>query len=276
MKKNVLAFYAHADDVEWSCAGTYAKLIKNGYKGYHLLTTCCNSGTGMNLNLEKTSYSFSMPSNYTRKIRRKEQLNAGKWLGTSEHIFMDHKEAVYTTEKLEVVSPDLKTRKFNKKPEGKEPVAIASCMEKYIKYAEDVFVRLEPEITFTMPPFYNTNPDHSLTGTLALKGFIRASKRVKLGSLYCSSNDTCAGESSYFISNTDHWIVEVSESMEQVWRAGAEHKCQQAWISDIVGYYHGLRRRNIGSEWGSSAKYTELREDFCRIIDWEEARELEV
>lgn len=280
MKKTILAFFTHVDDLEYGGAATYAKFIKEGYEGYHVLTTRSNSGTGINLELEKSVYGFAIPSNQLSRIRKEEQSKAGKWLGTKEHIFMDLKEHVYTTKDLRVLSPDLKNRSFgDDQPEGREPVEIAAGKEEYIREVEEIFTRIEPAITLTFSPHVNPNPDHSTTGLMALKGYVRASKRVKLGPMYAPMNLTFeATYSPYFVPVSDRWIVEVSECLEQVCRAEGEFKCQRGASYEFnVNWIMGLRRRYPLTSWGNkNENVTEMIEEFWKIIDWDEAKDLEV
>lgn len=267
----------HSDDLEYGGAATYVKFIKNGYKGYHVLSTRSNSGTGLNLELEETIYSFQIPSNKIARIRKQEQLRAGKWLGTTEHIFMDFKESVYVDRRLKVHAPDLKTRHFGKdQPVGREPIMVAAGMEKSIKEAEEIFMRLEPEITLTMTPFAEANPDHTATGLMAIKGFIRAAKRVKLGPMYVPMN-LMEFTTPYVVPPSDRWTVEVGDVMEQVFRAETEWKCQRGRSVDVnKRWAMGLRKHHLHDSWNNNLPMTEMTEEFWKLIDWEEAKELEV
>jgi len=75
---------AHADDAEWGCAGTVAKWCAEGWEVVYVL---CTDGS-------KGSDDPEITSEELIKIRRQEQLNAGKVLGLREVVFLDYPDAM--------------------------------------------------------------------------------------------------------------------------------------------------------------------------------------
>ena len=75
---------AHADDAEWGCAGTVAKWCAEGWEVVYVL--CTDGGKGSN--------DPQVTSEELTKIRRQEQLNAGKVLGLREVVFLEYPDSM--------------------------------------------------------------------------------------------------------------------------------------------------------------------------------------
>lgn len=76
----VLGVVAHPDDLEFGMAGSVAKFIAEGAKGYYFILTNANKGTE----------DRSLTSDQLRDIRRNEQREAGKILGLTDVFFGDY------------------------------------------------------------------------------------------------------------------------------------------------------------------------------------------
>lgn len=74
---------AHPDDLDFGASGTIAKWIKQGAICYYLI--CTSGGKG--------SDDPKMTEKKLAKIRRQEQINAGKILGLKNVFFLKHKDA---------------------------------------------------------------------------------------------------------------------------------------------------------------------------------------
>lgn len=109
--KIVLGVAAHPDDLDFGASGTIAKWVKEGAICYYLI---CTNGC-------KGSSDPAMTGEKLIKIRRQEQLKAGKILGLKNVFFLEHndtelvanltlkKEITYYIRKLKpeiVISPD--------------------------------------------------------------------------------------------------------------------------------------------------------------------------
>ena len=75
---------AHADDAEWGCSGTVAKLCSEGWEMVHVL---CTDGS-------KGSSDREMTSEELVRIRHLEQVNAGKALGLKDVVFLDYEDSM--------------------------------------------------------------------------------------------------------------------------------------------------------------------------------------
>lgn len=78
--KVILGVVAHPDDLEFGMAGTVAKYIAEGARGYYFILTNANKG----------SADRSMVPDKLRDLRRKEQREAGKILGLTDVFFGDY------------------------------------------------------------------------------------------------------------------------------------------------------------------------------------------
>ena len=81
--KRGLVVTAHADDAEYGCSGTVARLISEGWDFAYVL---CTDGS-------KGSSDRNITEKELSSIRRKEQENAGKILGLSHVSFLDHPDS---------------------------------------------------------------------------------------------------------------------------------------------------------------------------------------
>ncbi len=134
--KNVLAVFAHPDDIDFSSAGTIAKWAQ---KGSNISYLVCTDGS-------KGSDDPRMTARKLAALRKKEQLAAAKILGVRDIIFLNHRDG-------ELV-PDLRLK------------------EQIVK----VIRRKKPDVVITLNPafFYSTkygfvnHPDHRAAGQAAL------------------------------------------------------------------------------------------------------------
>ena len=85
MKKNktkILAIGAHPDDLDFGCAGTMAKLTRQGNEAVYLIISDGSKG----------SQKVKVTSGKLAKIRQEEQKKAAKAVGVSEVIFLGIKD----------------------------------------------------------------------------------------------------------------------------------------------------------------------------------------
>ena len=75
---------AHADDAEFGCSGTVAKLCSEGWE---LVYVMCTDGSKGSSDREITGPELA-------KMRRQEQINAGKVLGLKDVVFLDHEDSM--------------------------------------------------------------------------------------------------------------------------------------------------------------------------------------
>lgn len=82
MTKRILVFSAHPDDLDFGCAGTIAKLVKEGNK----ITYCIIS------NGEKGTHKIKSSRQAIISIRKKEQKKAASIVGVKDVIFLNEKD----------------------------------------------------------------------------------------------------------------------------------------------------------------------------------------
>ena len=75
---------AHADDAEFGCSGTVAKLCGEGWE---LVYVMCTDGSKGSSDRELTGPELV-------KMRRQEQIDAGKVLGLKDVVFLDHEDSM--------------------------------------------------------------------------------------------------------------------------------------------------------------------------------------
>ena len=82
--KRGMVVVAHADDAEYGCSGTVAKLCSEGWEMVYVL---CTDGS-------KGSSDREMTREELVRIRREEQINAGKALGLKDIAFLDYEDSM--------------------------------------------------------------------------------------------------------------------------------------------------------------------------------------
>ena len=82
--KRGMVVVAHADDAEYGCSGTVAKLCSEGWEMVYVL---CTDGS-------KGSSDREMTQEELVRIRRQEQLDAGKALGLKDVVFLDYEDSM--------------------------------------------------------------------------------------------------------------------------------------------------------------------------------------
>ena len=75
---------AHADDAEFGCSGTVAKLCAEGWEMVYVM---CTDGSKGSSDREVTQKELA-------QIRRREQINAGKVLGLKDVVFLDYEDSL--------------------------------------------------------------------------------------------------------------------------------------------------------------------------------------
>ena len=76
---------AHADDAEFGCSGTVAKLCSEGWEMVYVM---CTDGSN------KGSSDREMTPEELVRTRRQEQINAGKVLGLKDVAFLDYEDSL--------------------------------------------------------------------------------------------------------------------------------------------------------------------------------------
>ena len=88
---NILALFAHPDDVELACAGTLLKYKKQGHKIFIGLSTSGDQGTNVYDSREEIG-----------AIREKEQLEAAKYYDAEVRFCRFHDQRLFDTEEVRI------------------------------------------------------------------------------------------------------------------------------------------------------------------------------
>lgn len=134
--KVVLGVVAHPDDLEFGMAGTVAKYIAEGAKGYYLILTNANKG----------SSDRSITPEQLRDTRREEQRAAGQILGLSDVFFCDYDDGCL--ECNHDVKRDIVRAIRTVKP--------------------DVVLTMDPTFAYDVERGFINHPDHRAAGQAAL------------------------------------------------------------------------------------------------------------
>ncbi len=84
LAKRGMVVVAHADDAEWGCSGTVAKLCHEGWQMVYVL--CTDGSKGID--------DPEISSEELIRIRKAEQTNAGQVLGLKEVVFLGYEDAM--------------------------------------------------------------------------------------------------------------------------------------------------------------------------------------
>lgn len=135
--KIVLGVAAHPDDLDFGASGTIAKWIKEGATVYYLI---CTDGS-------KGSDDPDMTFAKLIKIRRQEQIEAGKVLGLKDAYFLDHKDA-------EVMHHDINLKRD---------------IVRYIRQLKpDIVVTIDPTLMYSTSMNFINHTDHRAVGLAAM------------------------------------------------------------------------------------------------------------
>lgn len=129
--QRALVVTPHPDDAEFGCAGTVAKLVKEGKQVFYLVTTNGNKG----------GRDTDMTGEFLRSAREEEQRRAADILGVSEVTFLDFGDG-----------------------ELEDNAEFRGELVYHIR-------RLKPDIVFTTDPFRSSfyiHRDHRMTGIVTL------------------------------------------------------------------------------------------------------------
>jgi len=134
--KIVLGVAAHPDDLEWAMAGSAAKWAKAGADVYYLI---CSDGS-------KGSDDRSLTSADLIKLRRNEQIAAGKVLGLKDVIFLDYEDGMVEAN-----------------------TSLKRDIARVIRQLEpDTMVAMDPSMYYNSQFGYINHPDHRAVGEAAL------------------------------------------------------------------------------------------------------------
>ena len=224
---------AHADDAEFGCSGTVAKLCAAGWEMVYVM---CTDGS-------KGSSDREITQRRLASIRRKEQQNAGKTLGLKDVVFLDYEDSM--------LQPTLALRKD-----------IAREIRRY-----------KPDVLITMYPMRNLDggwgvghPDHMAAGEAALQAvFPTARDHMTFPDLLEAGFEPHKVAEVWIIGHpTPDLYVDVTQHMDTSVAALMQHKSQmngrdEAWASEMMRRWRRERGVGKGIQYAEAFKRIEFR-----------------
>lgn len=243
MKKNIMVFYAHGDDVELEAGGTLAKYLDSGYTGCYVIATNSNSGFNVGPRGQQFTYSEEISE------KRRKEIHAAAAVFGLEPTILNFKEHLYTTQDGERLYADIKEFKFKDvPPTGRVPIVVAPRIPEIVDEVEKLFLEYEPEITLTHPP--DANPDHYCTMLLACNAFRQAARKVSLGTIYMTAPWT----TSFLPLKKPDFYVDVTDYIDKNLEALSKHKsqCEHAAGDPRMRKRLGKWGEKIGAEYAEA------------------------
>lgn len=224
---------AHADDAEFGCSGTVAKLCAAGWEMVYVM---CTDGS-------KGSSDREITQRQLASIRRKEQQNAGKTLGLKDVVFLDYEDSM--------LQPTLALRKD-----------IAREIRRY-----------KPDVLITMYPMRNLDggwgvghPDHMAAGEAALQAvFPTARDHMTFPDLLEAGFEPHKVAEVWIIGHPQPDLyVDVTRHMDTSVAALMQHKSQmngrdEAWASEMMRRWRRERGVGKGIQYAEAFKRIEFR-----------------
>ena len=224
---------AHADDAEFGCSGTVAKLCTAGWEMVYVM---CTDGS-------KGSSDREITQRQLASIRRKEQQNAGKTLGLKDVVFLDYEDSM--------LQPTLALRK---------------------DIAREIRIH-KPDVLITMYPMRNLDggwgvghPDHMAAGEAALQAvFPTARDHMTFPDLLEAGFEPHKVAEVWIIGHPQPDLyVDVTQHMDTSVAALMQHKSQmngrdEAWASEMMRRWRRERGVGKGIQYAEAFKRIEFR-----------------
>ena len=221
---------AHADDAEYQCSGTVAKWCRAGMEVVYVLCTDGSKGSG----------DPSMTPERLVKMRREEQLAAGRVLGLREVVFLGYEDSV--------LQPTLELRR--------------DLVREIRRHKPDILICPSPIRSFRWRGFFG-HPDHLAAGEATLSAVFPAARdRMTFPELLKEGLEPHKVREVLLmdIPEPDKWI-DVSGSVDIAVQALKKHVSQ---VGDGHGDDEWMRkwRREVGKdhemEYAEAFKYFQL------------------
>lgn len=193
--ERALVIAAHADDIEFSAAGTVARWVAEGADVAYVLCTDGSKGTS----------DPTMQPEVLAKIRREEQLAAAARLGVKEVMFLDYEDGV--------LEPSIDLRR--------------DIVRAIRKFRPDAVVCMDPTVRWYGRSYIN-HPDHIAVGNAVLAAvYPSARDRWVFPELLAEGLEPHKTRDLYLMSTSepDVWI-DITETIELKIAALMEHKTQ--------------------------------------------------
>lgn len=225
----VLGIGAHADDIDFTSAGTIARLAAEGATVYYLVLTDGSKGTA----------DRSVAANALVPKRRQEQLDAAKSLGVREVFFLDYEDG-----RLEVTQ------------------GLKRDIVRYIRRCRpDVVLCFDPSMLYSAARNFVNHPDHRACGQATLDAvYPLARDHLSFPELLeegLEPHKTKVLLLTHF--DQANYMVDISTTIEQKMAVFAVHASQSPQLDDKQA-----RHRQLAADIGAACGY-EYAEGFVRI-----------
>ena len=187
---------AHADDAEYGCSGTVARLCDEGWEVVYVLCTDGSKGTG---DREISGKELS-------RLRRREQRNAGRVLGLKDVVFLDYEDSV--------LQPTLELRR--------------DIAREIRRHRPDVLITMHPQRSLDGAGWGIGHPDHMAAGEAALAAvFPTARDHLTFPELLEAGLEPHKVAEVWIMGHPepDHWM-DVTRHVDTSIRALMEHESQ--------------------------------------------------
>ena len=215
--KRGMVVVAHADDAEWGCAGTVAKLCAEGWQMVYVL--CTDGSKGID--------DPEIDGEELVRIRKQEQTNAGQVLGLHDVVFLGYEDAM--------LEPSLDLRR--------------DISREIRRYRPDLIICQNPVRTL-VGRGYIGHPDHFAAGEATLAAvYPTARDRLTFPQLLAEGLEPHKVRELWIMDrqNADQY-VDVTDHIETAVAALQAHASQVS-PEDADKYLKGWRRE-IGAEVG--------------------------
>ena len=216
---------AHADDAEFGSSGTVAKWCSEGWEVVYVI---CTDGS-------KGSSDPDMTQEKLAKIRRQEQIDAGKVLGLKDVVFLGYEDSM--------LEPTLELRR--------------DIAREIRRHRPDILICPYPIRNLDGSGFGAGHPDHLAAGDAALSAvFPTARDRLTFPDLLEEGLEPHKVSEVWVVGHPepDHW-VDVSEHMETSAKALAQHASQLSWSAEEADKFMRQWRRRTAV--GRGMQYAE-------------------
>lgn len=271
MKKTIVSVMAHADDLEETAGGTFAKYIDEGYKGLVIILSRCNSGwNGIPDRPEYVSSLEIVPQRRAEAKRAADVYGADFYMGDlleNNYTLRDGRRIVPSFRgAMEIYSRDSVLGEDEIEEDDLShgtTIHVAAGFGRFdsvhpeVQAVIDLLVQCEPSLVLGQT-IGNFNPDHLSAAQIAAMSWIRASETVELGPFWLPV--THPSEHAYAFPRlpVDRWI-DVTGYEEINLRALACHVCQGG-ASEATQQMVRDRWRHYGDDYGVRSA-----EGFCEV-----------
>lgn len=197
MKKTIVSVMAHADDLEGTSGGTFAKYIADGYRGLIIVLSRCNSGwNGIPDRPEYISSLEIVPQRRAEAQAAAEVFGAELAMGDlleNNYTLRDGTRIVPSFTGAHLAFSEARHPAPEKLPQEDVPEGTTlnvaagfgsfTTVHPEVQRVIDLLTEWEPELVLGQM-IGNFNPDHLAAAQIAAMAWVRAAERVELGPLW--------------------------------------------------------------------------------------------